>query len=546
MRAVWGLSRHTLVVRLSIGFGVVLALVVGMALVGTWALSHTRGLHQQVAAVTQAEQMVQALALEVALDEVRTLAVIRSAGMPEVLTPFAPLMTASAKRVRVQLQAISALDAGLVDRSLLAAAGTAHGSYTRHRDAVVQLVERGQTIQAAAAIQSTLQPAQEAWDRNIVALQQSMHGRTAAARADADRVGRMASQALPLFAVLATLLGVVWARRISSSIARPVWAAVRLSQSIAQGDLRSQAVPHDGLQQEGGEPGQLLQALQTMRDALVAMSGQTAVTATKVAHSSEAMAQSAQNLAIRTEEQTQSVTAAREKVGEVATQIRETARHAEQGHAQCEQLQQAAQSGQAASALAAATMDRVAQRSSDMTEVVTLIESIAFQINLLALNAAVEAARAGEAGTGFAVVAAEVRRLARRSSESAGAIRQLIHGAHAQLQEGVQSVKGLDSALAGMLAMTDEVARATLDIQQATQRQTTALTDAADGLVQLVRVNDANTEMVISTVHGCESLRVEAEQLLARIAQMRLDPAGDTGASAGTAVARAASEVQFF
>ena len=123
---------------------------------------------------------------------------------------------------------------------------------------------------------------------------------------------------------------------------------------------------------------------------------------------------------------------------------------------------------------------------------------------------------------------------------------QLIHWANAQLQQGVHSVKGLAGALDSMLSMTDGVARAALDIQQATRHQTAMLADAAEGLVQLVRLNDANTEMVTSTVHGCESLREEAEQLLARIAQMQLDQSAAPAAGPTATGPTNRTEVEFF
>jgi len=536
----WGLHKLPLASRLAIGFGLVLALVLAMASIGAFALSRSIGLHEHASAMQAVRQQVHALAMEVALDEVRTLAVIRSAGMPEVMEPFTPAMQASAKTVAQSLASLREAGADAIEPAALQPVQAAHANFLKSRDEVLRLVETGQTIQANDAITQRLTPARQAWAQAVGALGKQMDARASQASTDADRLGAQAKWALLVMAVAATALGVGWSMAVSRSIARPISTAVQVSTAIARGDLDSQVAGSGHRSAEGGETGQLLRSLLTMRSALATVSRENAETAVSVARASETMSQSAQSLAIRTEEQTQGVQAARAKVSDVAEQIKQTARLAEEGQAHCVQLQGATRQCHLASTEAADTMGRVAARSKDMAEVVALIEAIAFQINLLSLNAAVEAARAGESGSGFAVVAGEVRRLAGRATESAGAIRQLIQGTNAQLQDGVASVKRVATELTRMHGMVEAVAsRATL-IRDATSDQTAALAEASGGLIELVRLNSANAEMVINTVHGCESLRSEAEMLLARIARMRtdsadgIDPAAALSAAQGT------------
>lgn len=531
MTSWWNFQRRSLAARLAIGFGVVLALVLAIALIGAYTIHGNNELQRRTVAALQVQQQVRSLALEVATDEVRTLAVSRSAGMPEVLDPFRPQMAESRQRVEKLLLGLAEVDTSLLPAERTARIAEAYTRYLQGRDQVVQLVDTGRTIQATAAIDQTLTPAQAAWGQAITALNQAMDEQARLIAQDAERRGTQATMAILLMAVMALLLGAMWARLISRSIARPIAAAVQQSTAIAHGDLRRQASVNGSSHDEGGEPGQLLGALSTMRQSLLDMSVHTAQSAERVASAAEVMSLSAQSLAIRTDEQTQGVSAARERVAKVAQQIRQTAEQAAEGESQCNHLQSAAKTGQDASQLAVDTMQRIAQRSGDMSEVVNLIQSIAFQINLLSLNAAIEAARAGKAGAGFAVVAGEVRRLAGRASESAASIRVLIQGTTEQLASGVTCVHQVATQLGQMNGLIEQVAERARDIREATVHQTDALGAASDDLVELVRLNTANTDMVISTVHGCESLRGDADDLLSRIARMQLDEADPAPAS---------------
>ena len=529
MTSWWKFQRLSLAARLAIGFGFVLALMLAIAVVGALTIHGNNTQQRRTVAALHAQQLVRSLALEVATDEVRTVAVIRSAGMPEVLEPFRPQMAESRTQVGQLLKALADVEASLLPAEQTEKTTAAYARYLTARDQVVQLVDTGRTIQATEAIDKTLTPARLAWSEGIKSLSLTMESQAHQIALDAERNGTRATFAILLMTGTAMVLGAIWARLISRSIARPIATAVRQSSAIAQGDLRCSASP-SSITNEGGETGQLLGALTTMRESLVDMSTQTAQSAARVASAAEAMSMSAQHLAIRTDEQTQGVSAARERVGQVTAQIRATATQAAEGEAQCRVLQSAARAGHDASQLAVDTMQRVAQRSGDMSEVVTLIQSIAFQINLLSLNAAVEAARAGPAGSGFAVVAAEVRHLARRASDSAGSIRMLIQGTTGQLASGVECVLQVAERLAEINAQIEQVAGQARDIREATVHQTEALGAASDDLVELVRLNTANTDMVINTVHGCESLRADAEVLLERVARMQVDPDGGGGA----------------
>jgi len=528
MRPWFGIRRRPLHARLMLGFGVVLSLLLGVAAIGAAALVHTRQLQRQSVQAIEAQHLMHALLQEVKLDDVRTLAIIRSAGMPEVADRFRPELARSTTGVRQLLARLAAAGAAQAPRAApvaQVALEDLYGRYLAARDQVLGLVDTGQTVQAAAAEATLFAPARGAWGQGVQARFDTADAQAQQALADAARIGERATWALLVLTTLAGLMGWIWARWISSSIAWPILSAVRLSDAISKGQLHEDADQEQGFAQEGGEPGQLLAALVAMRSALLAMSGHTVQSAARVSEACASMAQAAQSLAVRTEEQTRSVASASARLATVVAQIQDTACSADAGVAHCGQLQQAAQAGQAAAQRAVATIERVAQRSTDMHAVVALIEAIAFQINILSLNAAVEAARAGPAGAGFAVVASEVRTLAARARDSAQSIRTLIHGAADQMTSGLHSVQTVDSLLRTMCTMVGEVAERAQGISADTQQQTAALGQASQGLAQLAALNAANVEMVASTVQGCESLQVEASILLAHLCEVHAEPA---------------------
>ena len=167
-------------------------------------------------------------------------------------------------------------------------------------------------------------------------------------------------------------------------------------------------------------------------------------------------------------------------------------------------------------------MGTIEQSSTKISQIIGVIDEIAFQTNLLALNAGVEAARAGEAGRGFAVVASEVRALAQRSAEAAKEIKSLISASTRQVRDGVALVDETGHALGRILEKVGEINTVVSEIALSTQEQATALQQVNTAINQMDQVTQQNAAMVEESTAAAHSLKMEIKDLASLIAQFRL------------------------
>jgi len=177
------------------------------------------------------------------------------------------------------------------------------------------------------------------------------------------------------------------------------------------------------------------------------------------------------------------------------------------------------------------TMKGINEASKKISDIISVIDGIAFQTNILALNAAVEAARAGEQGRGFAVVASEVRSLAGRSAEAAKEIKSLISASVERVEQGTALV---DKAGATMTEVVNSIRRVTDivgEISAASNEQSQGVAQIGEAVIQMDRTTQQNAALVEQMAAAATSLRVQAQDLVATVAVFTLAPG-----QAGTAM----------
>ncbi|MCY1664462.1 methyl-accepting chemotaxis protein [Rhizobium sp. SL86] len=250
---------------------------------------------------------------------------------------------------------------------------------------------------------------------------------------------------------------------------------------------------------------------------------------------------SADNLARRTEQQAASVEETAAALEEITTTVKDSSRRAEEvGELVARARGGAEKSGEIVDK-AVQAMQEIERSSSQISNIIGVIDDIAFQTNLLALNAGVEAARAGEAGKGFAVVAQEVRELAQRSATAAKEIKALITSSVNQVQNGVTLVNQTGEALDVIVRDVQEINRNIEAIVRAAREQSTGLQEINTAVNTMDQGTQQNAAMVEEQTAASHGLAGEAATLNALLAQFRIgDEANPARTSQGGGTRRAA------
>jgi methyl-accepting chemotaxis protein len=328
-------------------------------------------------------------------------------------------------------------------------------------------------------------------------------------------------------ALIVLIAGVVlWVMRsITTSLAE----AVDVARRVADGDLDTPITldRHD-------EMGRLLQALGAMQAALRNVVGDVRASAEGVSVASAEIARGTADLARRTEEQASSLEETASSMEELTGTVTLNAHNARQANELAATASGVAQRGGGVMGQVVDTMDAITQSSRKIADIVSVIDSIAFQTNILALNAAVEAARAGEQGRGFAVVAAEVRSLAQRSAGAAREIKSLIEDSVGKVESGGRLVGEAGRTMEELVQSVERVTRIMADIAAASEEQSSGIEQVNRAIAQMDQTTQSNSALVEEASSTTESLQHQAERLARAVAVFRVG--GADARVAGAAV----------
>ena len=298
------------------------------------------------------------------------------------------------------------------------------------------------------------------------------------------------------------------------AISTPLQSCIAVMNALEQGDLTKKI---DG--NYSGDFSCLKDSVNQSIENLAAMVTEINETANTVANASAQISQSTQELNSSTESQAASIEETTVSMGEVTDKVTSNTKHAQTANEHAQNAdQQAIEGGELVNNTVTA-MKAISDSSNEISNIIEVINGIAFQTNLLALNAAVEAARAGEKGRGFAVVAAEVRQLAQRSSDAAKEISGLLKDSADKVENGLMLAEQSGNTLRDIVSSIQTLSKLMNDIAISSNEQSNGVSQINIAIKQIDQSVQQNNSLVEQTSHAGASLDKQASHLKALVSQ---------------------------
>lgn len=512
--------------RLIIGFGLLTILLLAVAAGAFYGLGQLNSQLDSIARVNNTEARL-ANQLRASIQDraiaVRNLALVTD---PQDMAREADRITQQERIYADAYQQLSRMftdEAGTTERerTLLAALKQDEAAAMPPFRKSVQLALNNDAAAAARELLQNARPPQRIWLARAVELANFEDQLNEQAQREAIATYSNVRALIAVIAGSALLVAVGTTILIARSILRQLGGEPSMAQyaaaQIADGNLMID------LPVTRGDSSSLMASLETMRAKLASIVQGIKTSAESISIAAGEVAQGNVDLSQRTEEQAASLEETAASMEELTSTVKQNTDNARQGSTLAAAASQTASSGGEVVRQVVGTMADITSSSQKVSEIISVIEGIAFQTNILALNAAVEAARAGEQGRGFAVVAGEVRTLAQRSAVAAKEIKALIETSVSHVAAGSQLVSNAGATMDEIVRSVKRVTDIMGEIASASAEQGTGIEQVNVAVTQMDEVTQQNAALVEQATAAAQSMADQAESLRAAVSIFKVE-----------------------
>jgi methyl-accepting chemotaxis protein len=510
--------------RLALGFALVLVLLVAVAVVGILRMAQIQDRLDHVVSVSNVSTGLVVEMRNNVSDRLASLRVLTLMTDPADMEPEIVKFkeqTAKYDAAQAKLAALFATYANGQEKALL-------NQIKEHEATAMPAIARATELYLAAnAMDATrvmireVRPVQRKWTDALNALSALEDKQNAQSKADAEAAFASARNFMLILLVLAVVMGVVAAVAITRSLLKqlggePAYTA-KIAGSIAHGDLSI------AIDTKASDRGSLLVEMKEMRNSLVGIVQQVRRGTETIGTASREIAAGNIDLSSRTELQASSLEKTASAMEQLTSTVKQNADSAREANALAATASDVARKGGDVVSQVVGTMGEINTSANKISDIIGVIDGIAFQTNILALNAAVEAARAGEQGRGFAVVASEVRNLAQRSAAAAKEIKTLIGDSVEKVERGSKLVGQAGVTMDEVVSSVKRVTDIMSEIANASAEQSAGIAQVNMSIIEMDSMTQQNAALVEQAAAAAQSLQDQAGELARVVSIFKLE-----------------------